>query len=147
MSNLFFYTDGSCIGNPGPGGWAFLFLSDGKLIHEASGSESDTTNNRMEMRAAIEALSYASEKHYTNISIYTDSKYLMDGINLWIANWKNNSWKTSTKKPVKNIDLWKALDFLNTSIEVNWNWVKGHSDDFFNNRVDELANLAANKRL
>jgi ribonuclease HI len=147
MNELLFYTDGSCIGNPGPGGWAFLYLNDAKVIYEASGSELNTTNNRMEMMAAIEALSYAAKNNYKNITVCTDSKYVMDGISSWITKWKSNSWKTAAKKPVKNMDLWKVLDSLNLSMNVNWNWVKGHSEDLFNNRVDELANLAAQKAL
>ena len=137
------YTDGACSGNPGKGGWAAIILI-GKNQSSISGSENNTTNNRMEITAAINAIK--SLKIKSNVVIHTDSKYLMNGINDWINNWKNNNWKTSTKKDVKNVDLWKAIDDLSSEHTIKWNWVKGHSGNPGNEMADDLANLAILKK-
>lgn len=129
------YTDGACSGNPGRGGWAAIIL-DGEKIEKISGSKDDTTNNRMELTAVISALKYVKDK---NLEIYTDSKYTKDGIEKWITNWKKNGWKTANKQDVKNKDLWNELDQLNSEKNVQWNWVKGHANNQYNNMADELA--------
>ena len=129
------YTDGACSGNPGRGGWAAIII-DGKKIEKISGASENTTNNRMELIAVISALKYVEEQ---NIELFTDSKYTKDGIEKWILNWKKNGWKTANKQDVKNIDLWKNLDELNQNKNVQWNWVKGHADNEYNNMADELA--------
>ncbi|HNY25357.1 MAG TPA: ribonuclease HI [Alphaproteobacteria bacterium] len=134
------YTDGSCLGNPGPGGWAFV-ATDGKNVAERSGGEKDTTNNKMELMAVIKALG-AAAKH-KEVEIYTDSQYVKNGMQSWIKNWKKNGWKTADKKPVKNKELWQKLDELAQSIKIHWNWVKGHAGDELNEHVDELARTAA----
>jgi len=130
------YTDGACAGNPGPGGWGVLIL-DGDEEIELTGGEPQTTNNRMEMTAAIEALRAVREN--TPIRLYTDSQYVKNGVTQWIAGWKRNGWRTAAKKPVKNKDLWEILDELATQREIDWRWVKGHSGDPCNDRADELA--------
>jgi ribonuclease HI len=140
------YTDGSCTGNPGRGGWAAMILFENKK-KEISGGEKITTNNRMELIAAIKAFEYCQilEKKQTSsiqIKIFTDSKYVKNGITDWINNWEKNNWKTSDKKNVKNVDLWKKLKALTTGKKIDWCWVKGHSDNPFNNFVDELAKKA-----
>jgi ribonuclease HI len=140
------YTDGSCEGNPGPGGWAALILLNGKK-KEISGGEKLTTNNRMELTAAIKALEYCDFKDGKQpslklIQIYTDSIYVKDGITIWINNWEKNNWKTADKKNVKNVDLWKKLKDLVKMKHVEWNWIKGHSDDPMNDHVDRLAKKA-----
>jgi len=137
---IIIYTDGGCRGNPGIGGWG-VWLRYGDHDKKLNGGEKETTNNRMELTAAIKALEALK---YNNISIelYTDSKYVMSGINEWISNWKAKGWKTSNKKPVKNVDLWQRLDDLNTKHNVDWHWVKGHSGNKGNEMADELANLA-----
>ena len=140
------YTDGACIGNPGPGGWAAIILSEnGKK--ELFGGEKLTTNNRMELTAAIKALEYCAnqeEKQLSlkNVRIFTDSTYVKEGITVWINNWQKNNWKTADKKNVKNVDLWKKLKELIQSNQVEWNWVKGHSEDAMNNLADKLAKKA-----
>ena len=135
------YTDGACLGNPGPGGWAAIIIEKKNKI-ELSGSEQNTTNNRMELCAIINALSsFQSRK---NLKIITDSRYVIDGINLWLKKWQLNDWKTSTKKQVKNKDLWVRLDILTKEHSVEWEWVKGHSGDHFNEKVDSLAKSKAN---
>jgi ribonuclease HI len=131
------YTDGACKGNPGPGGWGALLLSDGHK-KEIFGGELDTTNNRMELLAAIEALK--ALKKSSPVALYTDSQYVKNGIQSWIHNWKKNNWKTSARKPVKNDDLWKSLDQLCSEHEVEWHWVKGHSNHVENDIADALAN-------
>ena len=137
------YTDGSCHGNPGPGGWAFVIVTDDQIVKEKSGCMEQTTNNQMELSAAIEGLIYFNEYIQSKeVEIFTDSKYVIDGINSWIHGWKVNNWRTASKKPVKNDNLWKALDELNVKLNVNWNWVKGHSGDIYNDKVDLLANNA-----
>ena len=140
------YTDGSCVGNPGPGGWAAIIIDDNKK-KEIFGGEKFTTNNRMELTAAIKGLEYClneegNQPSLKEIKIYTDSIYLKDGITLWINNWEKNNWKTSDKKNVKNVDLWKKLKELVKSNQIEWNWVKSHSDDPLNNLADELAKKA-----
>ena len=129
------YTDGACSGNPGRGGWAAIIL-DGEKIEKISGSKDNTTNNRMELTAVISALKYVKDK---NLEIYTDSKYTKDGIEKWISNWKKNGSKTANKQDVKNKDLWDELDQLNSEKNVQWNWVKGHANNQYNNMADELA--------
>lgn len=139
------YTDGSCHGNPGPGGWAFLINNGEIIISKKSGRMSLTTNNQMELSAAIEAINHFKLISTEEIlSIYTDSKYVIDGINLWIHGWKKNNWMTSAKKPVKNMELWKKLDEHASSLKISWYWVKGHSGDIFNEQVDQMANDATN---
>ena len=130
------YTDGACSGNPGPGGWGVLLIIDGEEA-ELCGGETETTNNRMELKAAIEALR-ALPKNGA-VKIVTDSTYVKDGITSWMANWKQNGWKTAAKKPVKNEDLWRELDAENAAHQVEWEWVKGHSGHPENERADELA--------
>jgi len=139
------YTDGACSGNPGPGGWAAIILNDGKEKKRIFGGEKLTTNNRMELTAAIKGLEYSI--HLDNerpsmikkIIIYTDSTYLKNGITVWVKSWEKNNWKTADKKNVKNIDLWKKLNVLIQSKKVDWRWVKGHSDNQMNNLADRLA--------
>lgn len=133
------FTDGACRGNPGPGGWGAL-LRYGDKEKELSGCEEHTTNNRMEMMAAIKALE--ALKHACEINLYTDSKYLKDGITQWIHGWKKKNWKTASKEPVKNADLWQILDVLVKNHHITWHWVKGHDGHAENERVDELARLA-----
>ena len=130
------YTDGACSGNPGKGGWAAIIL-DEKGQSSISGSYNKTTNNRMELMASIMALKKINNK--SEIIIYTDSRYVKDGITLWIKKWKLNNWKSANKKPVKNKDLWVKLDNLCQKHDVNWIWVKAHAGNKFNNLVDELA--------
>jgi len=133
------YTDGACRGNPGPGGWGvFLRYQDNNKM--LKGFESETTNNRMELMAAIEGL--AGLKRACEIELYTDSKYVMQGINDWIANWKKNGWKTAARKPVKNADLWQRLDAETARHSIDWHWVKGHSGVEGNELADQLANQA-----
>ena len=130
------YTDGACSGNPGKGGWGVVILDNNKEIF-LNGGDQITTNNKMELTAAIKALEYFETKK--NLIIYTDSKYVKDGIESWIINWKKNGWKTSTKKIVKNKELWMQLDDLINKHNVNWKWVKGHSGLEYNEKADELA--------
>lgn len=132
------YTDGACSGNPGPGGWGATIKIDHETF-EIFGGEDNTTNNRMELIAAIKALEYLNESY--EITLYTDSNYVKDGITKWIFNWKKNNWKTSSKKIVKNSDLWIQLDAIQEKRKVNWNWVKGHSGNIGNERADELARM------
>lgn len=131
------FTDGACRGNPGPGGWGALLRYDG-VERELYGGEPDTTNNRMELRAAIEAL--RALKRPCSVDLTTDSEYVRNGITSWLENWKKKGWKTSARKPVKNADLWQALDEENQRHEVRWHWVKGHSGHAENERADNLAN-------
>ena len=131
------YTDGACKGNPGPGGWGAL-LRYGDKEKELCGGESDTTNNRMELMAVIEGLKALSRS--CDVILTTDSKYVMQGINDWLAGWKRNGWKTAAKKPVKNQDLWQALDEQCARHKIEWRWVKGHAGHAENERADELAN-------
>ena len=131
------YTDGACRGNPGPGGWGAL-LKFGSKEKQLYGGESLTTNNRMELRAVIEALS--ALKRPCNVSVTSDSTYVLKGINEWLPSWKKRGWLTSGKKPVKNEDLWKSLDSLKSVHRIEWHWVKGHSGHLENELVDQLAN-------
>ena len=134
------YTDGSCLGNPGNGGWAFL-IEEEKDIRYRAGFEKNTTNNQMELIAAIKALEFLNK--YNHITINTDSNYVKEGITNWIFNWKKNNWKTSTKQLVKNRELWERLDNLCENKNISWCWVKAHNTSEFNNQVDELARKAA----
>ena len=134
------YTDGSCLGNPGNGGWAFL-IEEEKDIRYRAGFEKNTTNNQMELIAAIKALEFLNK--YNDITINTDSNYVKEGITTWIFNWKKNDWKTSTKQLVKNRELWERLDNLCEKKNISWCWVKAHNTSEFNNQVDELARKAA----
>ena len=135
------YTDGSCLGNPGNGGWAAIIISDGKKS-QIKGNKKNTTNNQMELLAPIQALKKISKG--SKVQIFTDSKYVKSGITEWIHNWKKNGWKTANKKKVKNIELWTELDLLSNQFEINWNWVKAHSTDKLNTQVDLIAREAAN---
>jgi ribonuclease HI len=130
------YTDGACSGNPGPGGWGAILIFKGKE-KELSGGEPATTNNRMEMTAALEGLKALTRP--CRVDVFTDSQYVMQGITSWMHNWKRRGWRTADNKPVKNEDLWRLLDEAASRHEVKWHWVKGHADDPLNNRVDELA--------
>ena len=130
------YTDGACSGNPGIGGWGVVILDNGEEIH-LNGGNHNTTNNKMELTAAIKALEYFEQRK--DLIIYTDSKYVKDGIESWIINWKQNGWKTSTKKPVKNKEMWIALDDLIKKHNINWKWVRGHAGDKYNEKADYLA--------
>ena len=133
------YTDGSCLENPGNGGWAAIIISEGKKT-EIKGSKKNTTNNQMELLAPIEALKKIPKG--SKVQIFTDSKYVKSGITEWIHNWKKNGWKTSNKKEVKNKKLWIELDLLANEFEIGWNWVKAHSTDELNNEVDLIAREA-----
>ncbi|EDY85924.1 RNase H [gamma proteobacterium HTCC5015] len=137
MTDVTLYTDGACKGNPGPGGWGVLLIYGGHE-KELCGGEAETTNNRMELMAAIEGLN--ALKRSCRVALYTDSNYVRQGMTQWLANWKKNGWRTAAKKPVKNDDLWQALDAACERHEIEWHWVKGHSGDPGNERADELAN-------
>lgn len=130
------YTDGACSGNPGPGGWGVILIS-GEHRKELNGGEALTTNNKMELTAAIEAL--AALKRSSKVELHTDSTYVQNGIRSWIHGWKKNGWRTANKKPVKNGELWQRLDELRQKHEVDWHWVKGHAGHPENERADELA--------
>ncbi|KAB2667035.1 ribonuclease HI [Brucella tritici] len=136
MKRIEAFTDGACSGNPGPGGWGAILRWNGN-VKELKGGEADTTNNRMELMAAISALSALKEP--CEVDLYTDSVYVRDGISGWIEGWKRNGWKTADKKPVKNAELWQALDEARKPHRVNWHWVKGHAGHPENERADELA--------
>ena len=137
------YTDGACSGNPGPGGWAVIILINNEIKEMFFGSEKNTTNNQMELLAPIKAIQKFKKK--SEISIFTDSTYVRDGITIWIKRWEKNGWKTSSKKPVKNKELWKKLKNLSSKHSIKWIWVKGHAQDKYNNLVDELAQGAIKK--
>jgi ribonuclease HI len=132
------YTDGACRGNPGPGGWGALLLAKGRE-REICGGEAATTNNRMELTAAIRGLD--ALKRRCRITVYTDSEYVRRGIDEWLSNWKRRGWKTAAKKPVKNEDLWRQLDAAAQRHDIQWRWVRGHDGNPGNERADELANL------
>lgn len=138
------YTDGACRGNPGPGGWGVL-LRYGNTEKELYGGEADTTNNRMELMAAIQALENLKRK--SKVILTTDSQYVRKGITEWIANWKKRGWKTASKQPVKNKDLWQRLDKAATQHQVEWHWVRGHTGHPENERADELANRGIDELL
>lgn len=144
MKRVQLITDGSCLGNPGPGGWAYI-LRYGTHRKEAFGSERQTTNNRMELTAAIEGLGALKES--CEVEITTDSEYVMNGITSWIVGWKRRNWMTSQKKPVINRDLWEELDRLVEKHQVKWEWTKGHASHEDNNRCDELAQRAAREQI
>jgi len=137
MSQIEIYTDGACRGNPGPGGWG-AWLKSGAHQKELFGGEQNTTNNRMELQAAIEALS--ALKRPSDVKLHTDSQYVRKGITEWITNWKRNNWRTAAKKPVKNADLWQQLDSLQATHKIEWIWVKGHAGIEGNEKADALAN-------
>ena len=140
--NYIIYTDGACLGNPGKGGWAAIIIEP-TGEREIAGYEKSTTNNRMELKAVIEALKEIKDN--SQISLFSDSKYVIDGITKWIKNWKMNDWKTSNKKEIKNLDLWMDLDKLTLKFQITWNWVKGHSTNEYNNKVDKLARNEAER--
>ncbi|HWW30099.1 MAG TPA: ribonuclease HI [Steroidobacteraceae bacterium] len=144
MTEVEIFTDGACRGNPGPGGWAALLIA-GKTRKELSGAEADTTNNRMELTAAIGGLN--ALKRRCAVKLYTDSKYVLQGITEWLPNWKAHGWRTAERKPVKNQDLWQALDAAVAAQDIEWHWVKGHSGHEGNEYVDQLANLAIDRML
>lgn len=137
MKAVEIYTDGACRGNPGPGGWGVWLKSD-KVEKELFGGEKETTNNRMELMAAIQALETLNQSCV--VTLYSDSKYVLQGITEWMENWKKRGWKTAAKKPVKNEDLWRRLDTAMQRHDVDWNWVKGHSGNIGNEKADQLAN-------
>jgi ribonuclease HI len=134
------YTDGACKGNPGPGGWG-AWLATGGHEKELWGGEAQTTNNRMELTAVIQAL--AALKRASRVELHTDSQYVRQGITVWIHDWKRRGWKTADNKPVKNVDLWQQLDAMATKHVIEWRWVKGHAGDPGNERADALANRGA----
>ncbi len=144
MTTVELYTDGACRGNPGPGGWAALLVSGGQR-KEVSGAEAATTNNRMELMAAIEGLK--ALKRRCAVDLYTDSKYVLQGATEWLPNWKARGWRTAAREPVKNQDLWERLDAMIAAQDVSWHWVKGHSGHDGNEFVDALANLAIDRLL
>lgn len=137
------YTDGACKGNPGPGGWGALLIM-GEREKELVGGEALTTNNRMELTAAIMALE--ALKRPCAVDLYTDSQYVRQGITSWLANWKARGWRTAAREPVKNEDLWRRLDEARSQHDVAWHWVRGHADDPLNHRVDALANSGVPRR-
>ncbi|CFX60616.1 ribonuclease HI, degrades RNA of DNA-RNA hybrids [Candidatus Filomicrobium marinum] len=136
MPSVVIYTDGACSGNPGPGGWGAILMS-GEHRKELSGGEAQSTNNRMELMAAISALEALKRK--SNVELHTDSNYVKNGITQWIHGWKRNGWRTADKKPVKNAELWQRLDEMRQRHNVDWHWVKGHAGHVENERADELA--------
>jgi len=141
MNEVTIYTDGGCSGNPGPGGWGVVVIFNGEA-RQLSGGEKNTTNNRMELTAAINALSIVKNtKEFSGIpvTLNIDSQYVKNGITVWIKNWKQKGWKTADKKPVKNQDLWIQLDELNSALNVSWNWVKGHARIEYNEICDQLC--------
>jgi ribonuclease HI len=145
MPEIIIYTDGACRGNPGPGGWGAV-LESGSHYREMYGSNANTTNNRMELLATIEALT-AIKSAKSSIKLYTDSVYVKNGMTQWLPNWKKNGWKTASKKPVKNSDLWLALDQVQRRHDIEWLWVKGHAGHPGNEKADQLANRAIDEML
>jgi len=145
MINIF--TDGGCSGNPGPGGWAFVALENGTLLSYSSGGDAQTTNNKMELTAVIKALETCQLLGSKNVSISTDSQYVKNGITTWIFNWKKNGWRTASKDPVKNQDLWIELDNLCKEFEISWVWVKGHAGIKYNEMCDSLVRKEMEKFL
>ena len=137
MSSVTIHTDGACSGNPGPGGWGAV-LQYGDKVKELKGGEALTTNNKMELTAAISALNALTRP--CEVELHTDSNYVKDGLTKWIHGWKKNGWRTADKKPVKNVELWQALDEATKRHKINWHWVKGHAGDEMNERADQLAN-------
>jgi ribonuclease HI len=144
MTHVEIFTDGACRGNPGPGGWAALLIA-GKERKEVSGADPATTNNRMELAAAIGGLN--ALKRRCSVKLYTDSKYVLQGATEWMPNWKIRGWRTAAREPVKNQDLWQQLDTAVSAQDIEWHWVKGHSGHEGNEYVDQLANLAIDRLL
>ena len=144
MKEVVAYTDGACRGNPGPGGWGVLLKYQGQ-VRELNGGELQTTNNRMELTAAIQALEVLKER--CQVELYTDSVYVKDGITKWFVQWRARGWRTAAKKPIKNKDLWIQLSNIVEKHQIDWYWVKGHSGDSGNERADELANLGLDRTL
>jgi ribonuclease HI len=144
MTEVSIYTDGACRGNPGPGGWAALLVAGGQR-KEVSGAEAATTNNRMELKAAIEGL--GALKRRCRVLLYTDSKYVLQGITEWLPQWKARGWRTAAREPVKNQDLWEKLDAAAAAQDIEWHWVKGHSGHDGNEYADALANRAIDRLL
>jgi ribonuclease HI len=144
MTQVEIFTDGACRGNPGPGGWAALLVAGGER-KEVSGAEAATTNNRMELAAAIAGLN--ALKRRCAVKLYTDSKYVLQGVTEWLPNWKVRGWRTASRTPVKNQDLWEQLDAAVAAQDIEWHWVKGHSGHEGNEYVDQLANLAIDRLL
>ena len=147
MTQVVIYTDGACKGNPGPGGWGVLLRSPDGTEKELCGGERETTNNRMEMMAVIEAL--AALKRPCDVTLFLDSQYVLKGITEWLPGWKAKGWRTAAKQPVKNVDLWQRLDALvaNSGHAIDWRWVKGHAGDPGNERADALANKGVEQAL
>ena len=145
MDKIDIFTDGGCSGNPGPGGWAFVALSEGKVLSYSSGGDAQTTNNKMELTAVINALKTCQSLGVKSVSISTDSQYVKNGITSWIFNWKRNGWKTASKDPVKNKELWIELDALRNNFEINWVWVKGHAGIEYNEMCDSLVKKEMDK--
>jgi ribonuclease HI len=145
MDKIDIFTDGGCSGNPGPGGWAFVALSEGKVLSYSSGGDAQTTNNKMELTAVINALKTCQSLGVKSVSISTDSQYVKNGITAWIFNWKRNGWKTASKDPVKNKELWIELDALRNNFEINWVWVKGHAGIEYNEMCDSLVKKEMDK--
>ncbi|MCQ2248522.1 MAG: ribonuclease HI [Treponema sp.] len=147
MENLIIYTDGGCLGNPGPGGWGTVII-DGENLTKLSGGEKQTTNNRMELSAAINALDAVvknTDWRSRHVEVFSDSQYVKNGITSWIKNWKKNGWKTAAKKPVLNQDLWIALDGLYNQLDIEWKWVKGHAGVEYNEICDQLCKMEMEK--
>lgn len=147
MENLIIYTDGGCLGNPGPGGWGTVII-DGENLTKLSGGEKQTTNNRMELSAAINALDAVvknTDWRSRHVEVFSDSQYVKNGITSWIKNWKKNGWKTAAKKPVLNQDLWIALDTLYNQLDIEWKWVKGHAGVEYNEICDQLCKMEMEK--
>lgn len=144
MKRVTLYTDGACSGNPGPGGWGVVLIYGGH-VRERSGGEPATTNNRMELRATIEGLKQLKEP--CHVTLFTDSKYVLQGFTEWLPGWKKRGWKTADKSPVKNVELWQALEEAAKSHKIEWKWVKGHSGDTHNDRADALAVAAAKEQV
>ncbi len=148
-NNIEIYTDGSSLGNPGPGGWGAVFVDNNKIVHELGGFHKDTTNNRMELQAVIETLKYINKNYKENsITIFADSNYVLSGITSWIFNWEKNGWRTANKKEVMNQDLWKEFIILvrECKAKINWGKVKGHSGHVYNDKADEIATTCANNQ-
>lgn len=146
--NLEIYTDGSSLGNPGPGGWGAVIIDGQKIIKELGGGEKNTTNNRMELTGAIEALKYLMKSDFTRCIIHTDSTYVLGGVTSWVENWEKNGWRTANKKPVLNKELWQELIALSRELEgkISWQKVKGHSGHIHNDRADEIATNYAKRK-
>ncbi len=147
MKDIEIYTDGSSLGNPGPGGWGVVVVLEKKILKEIGGYEKETTNNRMELKGAIEALKYFLESDFSKnkVEIYTDSSYVLGGVTTWIHNWEKNGWKTANKKPVLNKELWQELVELSRKVggKLFWKKIKGHSGHIFNDKADEIATTNA----